>query len=64
MTRCKRMPYLLGALATNDGKVIQLKNDQLIIVPLHTTVIANGKSIATQSVVNCSFPYWQSRIET
>lgn len=44
----KQIPYLFGTLASNDGKVIELNNDQLTIVPTNTAVIANGKSIPTQ----------------
>lgn len=44
----EQLPFRFGTLATNDGKVVNLSHDQIIMEPIQQTVLANGKSVPLQ----------------
>lgn len=48
----QQAPYILGTLATNDGKVINLDETQVSVVPLQPTLFTNQKRIPLQWVIN------------
>ncbi|MDC5707302.1 carotenoid 1,2-hydratase [Vibrio europaeus] len=47
-----QLPYVFGTLATNDGKVVTLYNEDIEVVPLQEEVLANGKIIPTSWMIN------------
>ncbi|OAJ96221.1 lipocalin-like domain-containing protein [Vibrio bivalvicida] len=47
-----QLPYVFGTLATNDGKVTTLNNQDIEIAPIQETVLANGKRLPTRWIIN------------
>ncbi|WP_422636299.1 lipocalin-like domain-containing protein [Vibrio fluvialis] len=44
----QQLPYVFGTLATNDGKVMSLRESDINITPVHLTSLANGKMVPLQ----------------
>ncbi|KII79461.1 lipocalin-like domain-containing protein [Vibrio renipiscarius] len=48
----KQEPYIFGTLSTSDGKVINLDQSQIKVMPLQPTLFTNQKRIPLQWVIN------------
>ncbi|MCG9578834.1 carotenoid 1,2-hydratase [Vibrio tubiashii] len=57
-----QLPYVFGTLATNDGKVATLYNEDIEVLPLKEEVLANGKIIPMSWMIN--IPHLSISLET